>query len=54
MKKFIGSIICFFKGRHKYIIKETFKRIGTNEYYKIYVCERCGKVHHEVTRKINP
>ena len=54
MKKLIGSIICFFKKKHKYVVKEKFKRIGVNEYCKIYICERCGKVYREVTEKINP
>lgn len=54
MKKLIGKIVCFLTGKHKYTVKENFKRIGTNEYYKIYVCERCGKVKHEVSTKINP
>ena len=54
MKKLIGKIICFFTRKHKYVVKEEFKRIGTNEYCKIYICERCGKIHHEIIRKINP
>lgn len=54
MKKIIGKIICFFIGKHNYKVHETFKRIGTNEYYKIYQCERCGHIKHEVTTTINP
>lgn len=54
LKKSIGKIICFFKRKHKYVIKEEFKRIGTNEYYKIYICERCGKIKHVISKTINP
>lgn len=54
MKNLIGAIICFFRGRHKYVVHEEFKRIGTNEHYKIYKCERCGEIHHEIITKINP
>lgn len=54
MKKIINRLICFFKGKHKYVRKEEFKRIGTNEYHKFYICERCGHIKYEVSETINP
>lgn len=52
MKNLFNRIICAIVG-HRYTVTETFKRIGTNEYYKVYRCSRCGKIFHEVTTKIN-
>ena len=54
MKEIIGKIICFFTRKHQYKVQETFKRIGTNEYHKFYICDRCGHVKHEVSTTINP
>lgn len=51
MIKFLKSFICLFIG-HNYKVEETFKRIGTNEYYKIYVCKRCGKIKHMVSTNL--
>lgn len=53
MKNIINKLICLIIG-HNYCIQETFRRIGTNEYYKAYKCKRCGKIFHEITQKINP